>query len=588
MQLVANHPGLSPFESAYCGFENFRPWRVSEARFDSDSLSWVRSSLGGLPARFRKRIEETAIGRLQSGGMFAAGSMIRDVRETLSGRAINLAQSEDDIRSLAKLRARECRGLWDYAACERLARRTGVALPDVKKTGVKGALMRLWDESWWRRAIRTSIAREVERHAITLGFVHRRAGKYSSDEAVKRRGEQKKRNRAMLESVLAVNEIGQEYTLEALAELSVSNPKIRRGELMMRIAGFESIAKASGHVGEFYTLTCPSKYHARISVSCTENPKYQGLHPREGQRYLSKTWSRIRAQLAKHGIRLYGFRVAEPQHDGTPHWHMLVFMAGYHVAKVREVMRAQCLKMDGAEPGAAEHRFTAVAIDWSRGSAAGYIAKYIAKNIDGYGLDADIDGGPIDDGARRVDAWASTWGIRQFQQLGGAPVTVWRELRKIEEAGGLIGEAALAADKADWAKYTELQGGVMAKRAEMPIQLLRVWSGVMGRYGDEIGNIIKGLECAGESVITHVHNWVLRFSEGLKGFALPRSSVNNCNSEGVRKRGFYDDGVTNVRESRGELRKNWVGRGDDHGGRSETCGKGGGGGGFREPAGAYC
>jgi hypothetical protein len=42
---------------------------------------------------------------------------------------------------------------------------------------------------------------------------------------------------------------------------SISNPEIRRMELMNTIAGIERYAAGKGNVGMFITITTPSKYH---------------------------------------------------------------------------------------------------------------------------------------------------------------------------------------------------------------------------------------------------------------------------------------------------------------------------------------
>ncbi|MFT7234532.1 MAG: hypothetical protein ACI9QV_000094 [Methylophagaceae bacterium] len=75
------------------------------------------------------------------------------------------------------------------------------------------------------------------------------------------------------------------------------------------------------------------------------------------------------------------------------------------------------------EKGAQKHRITFDMIDRSKGSAVGYIAKYISKNIDGAHIEKDLDG-DAKSSALRVEAWVSTFDIRQFQMFDCPPVTI--------------------------------------------------------------------------------------------------------------------------------------------------------------------
>lgn len=222
----------------------------------------------------------------------------------------------------------------------------------------------------------------------------------------------------------------------------------------------------------------------------------------------------IRPELDREGIHVYGFRIAEPNHDGTPHWHLLLFVSPPKRDRLREILRRYALAVDGDEPGAAEHRFQVEEIDRRRGTATGYVAKYISKNIDGYGLEDEGDGHDPKSKAERVDAWASRWGIRQFQQIGGPSVTIWRELRRIREpiAGALEMEAARqAADIGDWAAYVKAQGGIDVRRASRPVQLLKVWSDEAGRYGEAKGELINGVSSGIVDVQTRTHRWTIEF-----------------------------------------------------------------------------
>lgn len=525
------------------------------ARFPQDRR-YLADAFDRLPYRWHPHIAERYNSTFDSKGRQAANLTILDALESVADFRFGVASFDDDLRAFAKARAQECfNEICRYKeadtaleAMRGVALRYGIEPPNRDNVIPRAQRARLLCEKWWRRQVRKTAVRNVEKAAIFSGLVHKRAGLYVSDEALQRRTGQRLRNRAILESTFATNSDGQEFNVQELSDKGTSNPVNRRNELMTRIAGFDLIAQAQKHAAEFYTITAPSKYHARQSGSGKENPKYNGATPKETQGYLCKQWAKIRAALQRANISVYGIRVAEPHHDGTPHWHMLVFAEQKHVKQVRQIMKKYALQEDGDEQGAEKHRFTAEKIDRKKGTAAGYLAKYIAKNIDGYQVGEDWEAADGQNAAietaRRVDAWASTWGIRQFQQFGGAPVTIWREIRRATEAqiaGERLRLICKSARSNDWSAYVMQNGGpfggdrfvTLAREAKTTEEIDQATGEVIthyvtNAYGEPAAPAIVGFMGEGELVETRLREWVF---ERRGKAATPRSSINNCTGQ---------------------------------------------------------
>lgn len=571
--------------------------------------AWAAQRVAGLPARWQRRVlgawERQRAHRARD-HWTAEGEAHRlanlgllEVTDRLNGVRLPLDATDAEICDRADSQARRCMDLGSvyhhaedlHQAMRRVCEAQGIEPPKVRRCrDVPPAMARMTDPLWWRRALRKLHAKNVEGAAIFLGLVHRKADPYVSRESLERRAQQNRRNAEALEATIARNELGQEYTLAELAAKGPANKAIRRAELMTRISGFERIARELGHAGLFFTITCPSRMHKWRTikdrrgnvVSVKENGRYDGTTPRQAQAYLAKVWARIRAALKRAGVGLYGFRIAEPNHDGTPHWHLLTFHQAEHLEALKTIILHYALADSPDEPGAAEHRVDFKPIDWERGTAAGYIAKYVAKNIDGYKLEKDLIGNDALETAARVEAWASTWGIRQFQQVGGPPVTVWRELRRVAEvpegAPEHLKEAHRAVNKlaviegrenqaVAWDRYCKAQGGVFCGR-QYRIRIATVDREGLGRYGEPLAPRPVGVETVSREIYTPAHmahmggkalrvvHWIVESSrhvweivtrkargasEGLsRAIGAAWTRVNNC-TEGGRN-GLEDDG----------------------------------------------
>ena len=466
-----------------------------------------------------------------------------------NGETYDKAQADDIILKLYKQLGQACEAI-------------GFEIPHwarfcdgkkIKMERIDVALCKVADEKYWFGIMKTMQKRMVEHIAIACGEVRKQASSYISYKGFIDWHNQIKKNHDYLKAMIIENVDDPEEQAELFDTFlkSSANPALRRNEMMVRLRGIEEWAEENGNEALFLTLTAPSSFHA-THADGRNNKKWQGNSPRETQEYLKEVWAQYRALLHKRKIKFYGMRVAEPHHDATPHWHILFYVKAEHKAEATRLFKLKALELDGDELGAKKHRCRVEECDKAKGSATAYISKYISKNIDGFALDDEkSDENPnlsLRDNAKRVRAWASMWGIRQFQFFGGASVSVWRELRRLVEGQSddeLIEKARICADHPCFASYLQIQGGALASRKDQAIKLDYEQT-KENRFG-EMQKKIKGVKNAisFKSVVSRVKKWVI------KKRPTERSEANK--KAGIARLGLVS--VTVTAEKRAELTK---------------------------------
>ncbi|HDS2560837.1 TPA: replication endonuclease [Klebsiella aerogenes] len=420
---------------------------------------------------------------------------------------------------------------------------------------IPGSLARMLCADWWYRKLWQMRCEWREEQLRAVCLVNRQASPYVSYEAVIHKREQRRKSLEFFQSHELVNADGDTLDMEDVVNASSSNPAHRRNEMMACVKGLELIAEMRGDCAVFYTITCPSRFHASLNNG-RPNPKWTSETVRQSSDYLVDTFAAFRKAMHKAGLRWYGVRVAEPHHDGTVHWHLLCFMRKKDRRTLTTLLRKFAIREDRAELGNnTGPRFKSELINPRKGTPTSYIAKYISKNIDGRGLAKEISketGKSLRDSAEHVSAWASLHRVQQFRFFGIPGRQAYRELRLLagqaarQQADKKAGAPVLdnprldavlaAADAGCFATYIMKQGGVLVPRKHHLVRTAYELNDEPSTYGDH-GIRIYGIwsPIVEGRICTHAMKWkmvrkAVDVQEAIadQGAGAPWTRGNNC------------------------------------------------------------
>ncbi|WP_242617128.1 replication endonuclease [Vibrio vulnificus] len=364
----------------------------------------------------------------------------------------------------------------------------------------------------------------IEHAQISLGRVGKKKGQkhYVSTRSFSRWKRKQIEAKQWLDTMAVYNpETGFSFDLAEVVKRTTSNQENRRVELIVRTRGDEERAIDLGYEGVFITWTLPSKFHRN-------SHKWNGCTVKEAHENLMQQWQLARAWFKKPKINIdwFGLRVAEPHRDGTPHAHMFLYVHPSQRDDLIEICRSIAYSQDSDELKTAEAkkaRFHAEICDPSKGTATGYIIKYISKNING----AHMPETDAEHNAERVNAWASTHRIRQFSQSGAKSVGIWRQLRRATktqtEHDEMLESLRDACDKSRWKEFCSIAG---VEKLAYEVKF--------NKYGETVKRVI-GIEWLGQVIETCATNYALVTKKVAKQLletrsVSPWSTENKCNS----------------------------------------------------------
>ena len=365
----------------------------------------------------------------------------------------------------------------------------------------KAIIARYCCSKWWNRKLRTIHFQNIECIAQLIGLINGKRQKYVTNYSVKCKKHSRSVHNTFFNSLLVMDEAGSEHELIDFIQASLSNPSNRQAELMMRMFGAAKYAQNEQYSAHLITILCPKEMKASYNNGRL-NRNYLNNSAREANDFINKVWRNTRSSLDKKTKNYFGFRVAEPCKDGSPHWHMIVYSSPHDTELVISTLKKkinQSYRFLG-EKYACKFHSKKLKEESDVKTALHYLLKSIKQNIK-----------DDSDAKERISTWASANKIRQYAQFGLPPIGLIRTARKLAKTSSIEIRALLSFSlKGDWLSFIENIGWKAGQRTKLNLELYKENSTRTDEYGDPYGLVTVGLDLNGVIHKVQIQYWKIK------------------------------------------------------------------------------
>ncbi|CAI2389880.1 MULTISPECIES: replication endonuclease [Alteromonas] len=188
---------------------------------------------------------------------------------------LNLSKDIAELKTFTKQKASECMRDTSHMTndvafrfCISKFRRYGFNIPgDLSQSE---ALSLLRSKKFWFKKLKTLAIQKMEEVRRHLDLVNQAKSTYCSQDRLRQHQWEKDQAYAFMENKWFCSADGELISMLDAYNANVSNPKVRRAELITRVKGTEEYSKLQGDCGWFFTVTTPSNISLSLQIRSSE------------------------------------------------------------------------------------------------------------------------------------------------------------------------------------------------------------------------------------------------------------------------------------------------------------------------------